>query len=70
MTVNFRTRVELTCWDLVIPMMTKLRHVRTVSHLRFNVPISFKKFITQLVLYATIGMLIGIGISAIYAYLH
>ena len=66
MTINFRTRVELTCWDIIIPMMSRLRDIRTNSKPKHANPITYKQFMTQVLVWSTVGLFIGVGISYIW----
>lgn len=67
MAVDFRTRVELTCWDLIIPTMTKLRCIRTAPRPNHICPLTLKKFVTQVFIWSAAGLFIGIAISSICA---
>jgi hypothetical protein len=67
MTVNIRTRAEITCWNLIIPMMTKLRHIRTATQPKQIKPLTGFRFLMQVVAWSAVGLLIGFGLSFIRA---
>jgi hypothetical protein len=69
MTVDLRTRVELTCWNLIIPMMTKLRSIRSTVQPKQSSPLTCRQFITQVLAWSAAGLLIGFGLSSIRALL-
>lgn len=69
MTVNLRTRVELTCWDLIIPMMTRLRDIRKSSTQNRTKQLTIKQFITQIFIWSATGLTIGFGLSYLYVLL-
>jgi hypothetical protein len=67
MTADLKTRVELTCWNIIIPMMTKLRYIRSTAQPKQTSPLTCRLFITQVIIWSAAGLLIGFGISAIRA---
>jgi len=69
MTGNLRTRVELTCWNLIIPMMTKLRSIRSTAQPKQTTPLTFRQFIMRVIVWSAAGLLIGFGLSSIRALL-
>lgn len=67
MTANFRTRVELTCWDIVIPVLTKLRTIRATAEPKHAHPLTGKQYVAQVIIWSAVGLLIGFGLSYIHA---
>ena len=70
MTIKLRTRVELTCWDLIIPAMTRLRKIQSIAQPRFTGPLTLEKFAAQVLATIASGLLIGLGGSILYSFLH
>jgi hypothetical protein len=69
MTVDLRTRVELSCWNLIIPMMTKLRRIRSSAPAQQTTPMNYKQFTGKALIWSAAGLAIGFGIGAIRALL-
>lgn len=70
MNSDFRTRIELTCWNLIIPMMTKVQRIQ-IKHQPVRMkPLTLKNFIYQVLLWSAAGLLVGFSISTIRAFLH
>jgi hypothetical protein len=69
MTVDLRTRVELSCWNIIIPMMMKLRNIRSQAQPTPKSPLSCRQFVMQVLVWSAIGLLVGFGISSIHAFL-
>jgi hypothetical protein len=67
MPIDLRTRVELTCWNLIIPMMTKLRSIRSTTQPKELKPFTGKQFVIQVLVWCAAGLLIGFGLSSIRA---
>lgn len=65
MTVHLRTRVEISCWNLIIPMMTKLRYIRSAPKSRAAQLLSPKQAAIQIFVWSATGLFIGFGISAV-----
>ncbi len=63
MTVHIRTRVELTCWNLIIPAMTKLRYIRSTTKSQSTHVVSRKQAIKQVFTWAAAGLVTGFGLS-------
>jgi hypothetical protein len=70
MSIDLRTRVEISCWNLIIPMMTKLRNVRAAAQPKQTTPVTYRQFITQVLIWSAAGLLIGFGISSIHVFLQ
>jgi hypothetical protein len=66
MTVDFRTRVELTCWNLVIPMMMKLRSIRSTAQPKQTSTLTCRQFVVRVLIWSAAGLLIGFGLSSIH----
>ena len=67
MTVHLRTRVELTCWNLIIPAMTKLRYIRSTPQAEPARVLTKTQFMVQVLIASVAGLVIGLVISVIQA---
>lgn len=70
MNTDFRTRIELTCWNLIIPMMTKVQRIQ-ISHQPIQMkPLTLINFVLQILLWSAAGLLVGFGMSSICTFLQ
>ncbi len=69
MTVDLRTRVELSCWNLIIPAMIKLRRIQSSARPPQSTPLTRKQTAVQVLVWSTAGLGIGFGIGALHALL-